>query len=406
MANVVTPTHLALDFRRGNVDHTTPSLGFGFGLASNSVMSGWAAASTHTQSSPWNQSPHNNTLQPRIAKRRHEPDDDIENRHTGEDAMDRSPTPERPKRAAPKRARTTPAVVTTGKGEKNVKDDKNAPSEDGDDVDVGVLLASLPPQSLLPLLNSLISAQPSLKSTILSLIPRPTLDTALQALADSAQKLRNAYPYSNTPFSQPGASTTFGFGASRPTSGGSFGNPAQVTGSSTFGGMREEYVLSRLRPHIADFVSACFSYLPYFSYVTTPIPTSLSAKSRSQSHAQSHASALQSQHKDKSHPSETYLLLSALLSHVLSQPPLTQSSLVPLVLPRLTEEWRAWTNHVDEVVNRQGGMFGQETVRTWERGLDEFAQAKGNGLDVMRQIRDEWVSKVGWLVGRQQMEEL
>lgn len=170
--------------------------------------------------------------------------------------------------------------------------------------------------------------------------------------------------------------------------------------------MREEYILSRLRPHIGEFVSACFSYLPYFSYVATPAPLSHSAKTRTQSHAQSHASALQSQHKDKSHPSETYLFLAALTSHVLSQPPLTQSSLVPMILPRLIEEWRAWINHVDEVVNRQGGMFGQETVRTWERGLDEFAQAKGYGLDVMRQIRDDWVSKVGWLVGRQPMEEL
>ncbi|OCH94756.1 hypothetical protein OBBRIDRAFT_769158 [Obba rivulosa] len=403
MANVVTHPHLALDFRRGNVDHSPSPLGFGFGLSSNSVMSGWGAASP---SSPWNLAPHNNALQPRNGKRRHEPDDDVENRHGGDDAMDRSPTPERPKRAAPKRARTTPAVVSLDKGAKDGKDDKSSPPEGEDDVDVGVLLASLPPQSLLPLLNSLLSTQPSLKSTILSLIPRPTLDTALQALADSAQKLRNAYPYSNTSFSQPSASSAFGFGASRPIPGTSFGSPSQAIGNPNTGGMREEYILSRLRPHILDFVSACFSYLPYFSYVTTPIPTFPAAKSRSQSHAQSHASAIQSQHKDKSHPSETYLFLAALTSHVLSQPPLAQSSLVPLVLPRLTEEWRAWINRVDEVVNRQGGMFGQETVRTWERGLDEFAQAKGHGLDVMRQIRDEWVGKVGWLVGRQQMEEL
>ena len=57
-------------------------------------------------------------------------------------------------------------------------------------------------------------------------------------------------------------------------------------------------------------------------------------------------------------------------------------------------------NQLDEVVNRQAGMFGGETVKSWERTLDELAQAKGNGLEVFRQIRDGWVSKVGWLVGR------
>jgi hypothetical protein len=46
-------------------------------------------------------------------------------------------------------------------------------------------------------------------------------------------------------------------------------------------------------------------------------------------------------------------------------------------------------------------MFGGETVRSWERALDELAGAKGNGLEAFRQIRDTWVSKVGWLVGRQ-----
>ena len=79
-----------------------------------------------------------------------------------------------------------------------------------------------------------------------------------------------------------------------------------------------------------------------------------------------------------------------------------------MLASRLAEEWKAWVDHVDASVNMHGGMFGRETVQTWERGLDEFAQAKGNGMEVMREIRDEWVGKVGWLVGRmgQPMEEL
>lgn len=146
--------------------------------------------------------------------------------------------------------------------------------------------------------------------------------------------------------------------------------------------MRDEYILSRLRPHISDYVSACFSYLPYFSYLPSSNPH----------HQQSRA---------KSHPSETFIILSAVTSQILSQPPLTQDSLIPSILPRLQQEWNAWVDQLDQVVNRQAGMFGGETVKGWERTLDELAEAKGNGLEVFRGIRDTWVSKVGWLVGRQ-----
>ena len=185
---------------------------------------------------------------------------------------------------------------------------------------------------------------------------------------------------------------------SRPPAFGQAPDNAQSTG------MREEYIISRLRPHVQEFVSACFSYLPYFSCSES---TSLAEAGAAHSapHVQSHASALQSQHKDKSHPSETFLFLQALTNHVTSQPPLTQSILFPLLLPRLLSEWRAWVDRVDQVVNREGGMFGQETVRSWERGLDDFAQAKQGGVDAMREVRDQWVLRVGWLVGRQQMEE-
>jgi hypothetical protein len=70
---------------------------------------------------------------------------------------------------------------------------------------------------------------------------------------------------------------------------------------------------------------------------------------------------------------------------------------------------------VDVIVNQEGGMFGGETVKGWERGLDEFADAKGGaegaGWDCMKEIRERWVGKVGWLVGRRpavgmDMEEL
>lgn len=438
MANVVTHPHLQVDFPSKPPNPFASALSFGFGF-SNSSTAGWPSSSVQLPQTPF-LPPTIQTSQPRINKRRieSEEDTDVPHKHARDDAMDRSPTPERPKRAAPKRARTTPAI-TNVKDRDNSKENKPPAQSDGNDVDVGVLLgafclshfrktnvhscitASLPSQSLLPLLTSLLSAQPSLKPTVLSLIPRPTLETAVNALANAAKKLQDAYPYSNSLFShspsqfapnEPSSSFGFGSHANRtlptPSMSFGFGRPSPISFNSapqpTAGGMREEYILSRLTPHIADFVSACLSYLPYFSYVAAPSNSS-SSKPEASTTAQSHASALRSQHRDASHPSETYLFLAALIGHVLSQPPLTRSSLVPLILPRLVEEWKAWVDRVDELVNRQGGMFGQETVRSWERGLEEFAQSKGDGLEVMREIRDVWVSKVGWLVGRQHLME-
>lgn len=270
--------------------------------------------------------------------------------------------------------------------------------------------ASLPPDSLLPLLTSLLTAHPTLKPTILSLIPRPTLDTAINALAQSAKKLRDAYPYSTIPtFSQTTSSTTFGFGGGG--FGGSRANLTASAGSSPLGfgrsspaanpstqaaGMRDSYVISRLRPHITEFVSASFSYLPYFSY----LPSSSS-------------SHFPNAGKDKplAHPSETFAYLSSLTSHLISQPPLTQASLGPMLLPRLLPEWMAWIDRVDAHLNKEGGMFGQEVAQGWARALDQFAEAKISGISDgteagLRTVRDKWVARVGWLVGRREVQAM
>lgn len=48
-------------------------------------------------------------------------------------------------------------------------------------------------------------------------------------------------------------------------------------------------------------------------------------------------------------------------------------------------------------------MFGGETVKGWERALDEFAEVNVKdieGWQCMKEVRDRWVTKVGWLVGR------
>ncbi|KAH9982556.1 hypothetical protein BGW80DRAFT_1263806 [Lactifluus volemus] len=388
MANVVQP-HPQLDFYPSPLGHP-PQIGLGLTLSMPPSLVGRSSHShlngAHPSLSSANPS--------RTLKRRFEQDEEQEDQSSGHSpnardvAMERSPTPERPKRAPPKRARNNLTFAQEQKGGRSSKDLINS-SVENQDVDVGVLLASLPSQSLLPLLNSLIQSQPALKPVIISLIPRPSLDTALQVLTQSAKRLREAYPYSNHPPSQISLTSALGFGFASPVNRPStyppsslgFGShvPQQTFGSSSYafsdttGGMREEYVISRLRPHVNDFG---------FNSNSQPSETP------------------QPPRRDRCPATETFLFLQSLTSHILAQPSITQATLVPLVHSRMLSEWRAWVEHVDDVVNRQAGMFGEETVRGWERVLDEFADVKGNGLDTLREIRDSWIAKVGWLVGR------
>lgn len=104
-------------------------------------MSSWPSTPSHAPPTQWPHvtlaSPHQS--QNRSTKRRLEVDDDFdENGRSVKDvAMDRSPTPERPKRAAPKRARTTPVVITVAK---EGKEEQQKGGNEAHDVDVGVLL--------------------------------------------------------------------------------------------------------------------------------------------------------------------------------------------------------------------------------------------------------------------------
>lgn len=261
--------------------------------------------------------------------------------------------------------------------------------------------ASLPPQSLLPILTSLLSTHPTLKPIVLSLIPRPTLDTAMNALNQSMKKLREAYPYSTSfasPFSQNYASTSFGFGSS------AF-SPGHVTptpSSSGFGristpnsqsGMRDSYVQSRLRPHIADYVSTALSYLPYFSHSSDSNSSSLGKE------------------KVVTHPTETFCYLSSITDHLISQPPLSQSMLAPLLLPRLMQEWVAWVDRIDQYVNEEAGLFGREVAQNWIKTLEGYADTKIQGANEemergFKDVRDKWISRVGWLVGRREVHRM
>lgn len=135
MTHVLAQPPHQVSFPHRPVNHAPSPLGFGFGLSAQPMTSTWPQPSLQRSSSSF-PAISGHLPQTRVSKRRYEYDED--DRQLVDESMERSPTPERPKRAAPKRARTTPAAVTT------LKDARGAPQgsndSDGHDVDVGVLL--------------------------------------------------------------------------------------------------------------------------------------------------------------------------------------------------------------------------------------------------------------------------
>jgi hypothetical protein len=138
MANVVQP-HPQLDFRSSTLGH--PQMSFGLGLTMPSSLVG-LSPHAHTNVA---QPPPSSINPSRTLKRRFENDDEQADQSSGHSlgardvAMERSPTPERTKRAAPKRARNGTMPAQDPKGGRTSKELANSSAEN-QDVDVGVLL--------------------------------------------------------------------------------------------------------------------------------------------------------------------------------------------------------------------------------------------------------------------------
>lgn len=137
-----------LEFQPRPVTHAPSPLGFGFGLSNSNAYAstaglGCASSSSTSQSALHHLASvmHSVAGQPspqRVAKRRHDGDDD--DARAGRDVtMDRSPTPpDRPKRSDRKRGRFDGSGEEAGKHNKG----KSTKVSDVDDVDVGVLLGT------------------------------------------------------------------------------------------------------------------------------------------------------------------------------------------------------------------------------------------------------------------------
>ena len=144
MANAV---HPPVDFYSRPVNHASSPFGFGFGLSDPSpIVAAWPTPTLpgHMYSAAFHQLSSNVVSQStnsRVSKRRHEPDDEgADPGASRDDAMDRSPTPERRKKLPLKRARIATADGN-GKDARPGKENQPPGSSD-DDIDVGVLLGA------------------------------------------------------------------------------------------------------------------------------------------------------------------------------------------------------------------------------------------------------------------------
>lgn len=385
MANVLQPNN---GFHPRPVSHAPSPFGFGFGLssASTSIASPWSPG--HTNPSAFQQLASSMTQSSKSQKRKVDHDDDSEKaKHPNvrDESMDRSPTPERLKRGPPKKARVANAQNATNKADTKAG---RSSDEEEDNVDIGVLLgkfdiayirqvahadplAGLPPQSLLPILSGILKMQPSLKKVILPLIPRPSLEDAVEALKQAAKKLHDAMPFSNVPSST--LHYTFGMPQQQPT-------------------MRNDYVLGRLRPYIAEFASTCLSYFPYFSYKPT-------ADSSGKNNSSSSSQRIATIQKEKFQPAEAFAFLNNVTKLIIEQPALIIPELEPLVLPKLTEEWKNWVDNLDRHANREGNMVSPSVARTWEIEIERLRDGKAPGISrLMRDVEKHFPVKQGWAI--------
>ncbi|EJU01193.1 hypothetical protein DACRYDRAFT_22939 [Dacryopinax primogenitus] len=315
------------------------------------------------------------------AKRKHEGADDYpDDEHREQDSTQR-------RIAGGKRVKRGDDTIKPNESDRQAIPGSMEVKNEMEDVDVGVLLASVPQSSLLPLLNALINDNPSLKPKVISLMPRPSIGAVTAALGAAYQKVQAAYPYSSsTPtFSgggfgmsfQPIAPSSFGFGSA-------FGTPLSLQASG-LQQPRDSFARARLRQPLAEFVTTVLSYLPYFSLTPATSASSVSASSKQQPHAGETFTYL--------HQAAQYALQLLPLFGPPTPPP---ADLVDLI-QRLHTEVTAWSQAVAVHVNKNGGMFGSDMVQTWSRGLDELAQLGG---EQWGQLRDEWVQQCGWLIGR------
>ncbi|SCV72425.1 BQ2448_3962 [Microbotryum intermedium] len=235
--------------------------------------------------------------------------------------------------------------------------------------DLGKALASLSKESLLSLLNKLVSTSPQLVPTIEALLPPPTLSHSIETIHHLERAVAAALPGGQN--------------------------------------LRDEYVFGRVRVPLEQFVADCKSFLAAFCSPATRV---------------SSTSTLE---YEIGHPSTTFAFLFALTSslrrlelalpstrsQVLSTTSDPMNPIASHLLPLTINQWHVWLTRLSTGVNHEGRMLAATTLRTWFAKLDELCvDSPGVGLVLggrqegvakraMEGVRERLRKEVGWVIG-------
>ncbi|GAA6047924.1 hypothetical protein JCM3770_006427 [Rhodotorula araucariae] len=274
--------------------------------------------------------------------------------------------------ASIKRARRGPAA---GESSLSTSDAGGAGQGGGAAVvgDLGKALASLDKPALLNVFSRLLTTNPQLAPTLSALLPTPSLSTILNSLTTLER--------------------------------------AVVTATPTGAFLREEYIWSRVRVPLEEFVSEAKRFLAMF--VPAQAPTGAMME------------------EDLAHPSTAFQFLDALthallrLEATLPAPTAPSSSslasaastnpLAAHLVPLALNAWHLFLSRLSSAVNAQGKVLPTSLVRGWFAALDDTCAPSAAALSApagaararpesqvrraMEGVRDRARREIGWLVG-------
>ncbi|KAL8291900.1 hypothetical protein RQP46_002158 [Phenoliferia psychrophenolica] len=222
--------------------------------------------------------------------------------------------------------------------------------------DLGKALASLPKESLLTLLTSLLTSQPALRPTVAALLPPPTLPTTLASLHTLERAVLAALPAGHD--------------------------------------LREDYVWGRVRVSLEDYTSSAKSFLTTFCAPSSPSSTSTPTGGTTED--------------EIGHPSTTFAFLYALTSSLRRlevalphspSPATTRSNpLAGHLLPLTINAWHALLTRLN------GRVLSATLLRGWFDRIDELCVDSPGGREggakrACEGVRERMRRELGWLIG-------
>ncbi|CAA2990706.1 nuclear envelope, Cut8 family [Olea europaea subsp. europaea] len=211
--------------------------------------------------------------------------------------------------------------------------------------DDGVDIAALPKPALLQMFNSLLTTQPELRPTLLSLIPPPSLESFTETLSGLEHKLIQSIPQGRH--------------------------------------VRQEYIWGRTRVPLEEYLAEARHALAVF------LPPS------NEDHPSTTFNFLLTLTTSVKKV-ENLLPSSANTGGLLGN----TNPLVAHLVPGLMNAWHVFITRLSHQVNKQGKIMSAESVRTRFRLLDELC-AGGEGVTrkAMEDVRDRMGKEIGWLAG-------